>query len=53
MFSFTGLTPEQSQQVIEKWDIQIQLSGRISIVGVNKTNVEKLADAIADVVENY
>ena len=53
MFSFTGQTPEQSQQVIEKWDIQIQLTGRVSIVGVNKTNIEKLADAMADVVKNY
>ena len=53
MFSFTGLNEKQSDVMINKWDIYMLRTGRISMVGVNSQNVKKLAEAIDDAVRNY
>jgi len=52
MFSFTGLTVEQCEKIIGKYHIYMLTNGRISMAGLNKSNVQYLADAIHDVVTN-
>lgn len=51
MFSYTGLTKKQSQTLIDKHAVYLLKSGRISLSGLNKNNIKKVADAIKDVVE--
>ena len=53
MFSFTGLTEKQVEQMIKKHAIYMTKDGRISICGINTKNVEYIAAAIKDVVENF
>lgn len=52
MFSFTGLTPEQSKVMLEKHHVYMLPNGRISMAGVTSANVKYLASAIDDVVRN-
>lgn len=52
MFSFTGLTPEQSKAMVDKHHIYMLDNGRISMAGVTSGNVKYLAQAIDDVVRN-
>ena len=35
MFSFTGLSERQSEEMTEKWHIYMLKSGRISLAGLN------------------
>jgi len=53
MFSFTGLTQKQSQAMISKHHIYMTANGRISIAGLTTNNVEYVANAIKDVIENF
>jgi aspartate/tyrosine/aromatic aminotransferase len=53
MFSFLGLTPKQCEQMIQKHHIYMTGNGRISIAGLTTANVEYVANAIKDVVDNY
>jgi aspartate/tyrosine/aromatic aminotransferase len=53
MFSFTGLTEKQVEQMIKKHSIYMTKDGRISVCGINTKNVEYIAAAIKDVVENF
>lgn len=53
MFSFTGLTEKQVEQMIKKHSIYMTKDGRISVCGINTKNVEYIALAIKDVVENF
>lgn len=53
MFSFTGLSVEQSTAMVEKHHIYMTKNGRISIAGLNEGNVEYVARAIEDVVNNF
>jgi len=53
MFSFTGLTGEQVDQMLKKHSIYMTRDGRISVCGVNSKNVKYIAGAIKDVVANY
>ena len=53
MFSFTGLTEKQVEQMIKKHAIYMTKDGRISVCGINTKNVEYIASAIKDVVENF
>ena len=53
MFSFTGLSLEQSTAMVEKHHIYMTKNGRISIAGLNEGNVEYVARAIEDVVNNF
>lgn len=52
MFSFTGLTPKQCEILSSKHHIYLLSNGRISMCGINSSNIEYLADAINDVVVN-
>jgi len=51
MFCFSGLTPEQVEQMQKKFAIYFTKDGRISMVGVTSKNVEYLAGAIHDVTK--
>lgn len=53
MFSFTGLSVKQCEQMISKHHVYLLKSGRISMSGINTKNVAYLAAAINDVVRNY
>lgn len=53
MFSFLGISPKQCEQMINKHHIYMTMNGRISIAGLNTSNVEYVANAIKDVVDNY
>lgn len=48
MFSYTGLSVKQCNQMIEKWHVYMLTNGRISMAGVNTKNVAYLAKAIDD-----
>ncbi|MCE2570287.1 amino acid aminotransferase [Motilimonas eburnea] len=50
MFSFSGLTPEQVAKLKEEHGIYIVGSGRISVAGMTKSNMEALCEGIAKVV---
>lgn len=52
MFSYTGLTTSQCQKLISKWHCYLLTNGRISMAGINSSNVAYLAQAIHDVVTN-
>jgi aspartate/tyrosine/aromatic aminotransferase len=53
MFSFTGLTPEQSTAMVEKHSIYMTANGRISVCGLTEKNVEYVANAIKECLEKY
>ncbi|KAK4057799.1 aspartate transaminase aat1 [Microbotryomycetes sp. JL221] len=46
MFCYTGLTPEQVQQLTEKHHVYLTKDGRISMAGVTPHNVKHLAESI-------
>ena len=50
MFSFSGLTPDQVAQLRSEFGIYIVGSGRISVAGMTKDNMEPLCEAIAKVL---
>lgn len=50
MFSFSGLTKPQVEQLKERHSIYIVGSGRISVAGMSETNMNRLCNAIADVL---
>eukprot|EP01068_Selenidium_serpulae_P018865 Selendium_serpulae@DN6492_c2_g1_i4.p2 len=52
MFSFTGLSPEQSKQMTDKHHVYMLTNGRISLAGLNQKNTAHVAAAIDDVVRN-
>lgn len=52
MFSFTGLTPAQTEAMRDRHHVYMLSNGRISVAGLNSGNVVKVADAIKDVVES-
>jgi len=52
MFSFTGLSPEQSKAMVEKHHVYMLGNGRVSMAGVTTKNVKYIAGAIDDVVRN-
>ncbi|KAG1685240.1 Aspartate aminotransferase, cytoplasmic [Nymphon striatum] len=53
MFSFTGITPPQVKHLVDDYHIYLLKNGRISMCGVNKNNVDYIANAIKDVVSKY
>ena len=53
MFSFLGLSPKQCEAMIQKHHIYMTSNGRISVAGLTTANVEYVANAIKDVVDNY
>jgi len=52
MFTFTGLTPSQSEAMISKHHVYMTKNGRISIAGLTKANVAYVANAMKDVIQN-
>ncbi|KAL0219880.1 hypothetical protein P9112_005533 [Eukaryota sp. TZLM1-RC] len=50
MFSFTGLNAEQSAKLKKDHHIYLTGNGRISICGINPSNVQYVADCIKQVV---
>jgi aspartate/tyrosine/aromatic aminotransferase len=50
MFSFSGLTPVQVDELKSRHAIYIVNSGRINVAGINEGNVERLCSAIASVL---
>lgn len=52
MFSYTGLSPTQSDAMVDKHHVYMLRNGRISMAGVTSKNVSYLAQAIDDVVRN-
>jgi len=52
MFTFTGLTPKQSEAMITKHHVYMTKNGRISIAGLTRANVAYVAGAIKDVIQN-
>jgi aspartate/tyrosine/aromatic aminotransferase len=52
MFSYTGLSPAQSDSMVDKHHVYMLRNGRISMAGVTSKNVAYLAAAIDDVVRN-
>ena len=52
MFTYTGLSPEQVENMTNKWHIYMTKDGRISLAGLNQAKSEYLAKAIDDSVRN-
>ena len=52
MFSFTGLTTEQSERMVSKHHVYMTKNGRISIAGITSSNVDYVAAAIKEVLDN-
>lgn len=52
MFAYTGLTINQCEYLIEKKNLFLVKSGRISVCGLNKQNVKRAADYIKEAIEN-
>ncbi|XP_055696345.1 aspartate aminotransferase, cytoplasmic-like [Lutzomyia longipalpis] len=50
MFSYTGLSEEQSQRLAREFHIYLPKSGRISLSGLNDRNMEYVAKAIHYVI---
>jgi aspartate aminotransferase len=51
MFCYTGLTPEQVDQLTSKYSVYLTRNGRISIAGISSHNVGYLAKAIHEVTK--
>ncbi|OMJ94533.1 hypothetical protein SteCoe_2317 [Stentor coeruleus] len=52
MFSYTGLTPQQCENMINKWHCYMLKNGRISMSGINSKNVSYVARAIKHSVDH-
>jgi aspartate/tyrosine/aromatic aminotransferase len=50
MFTMTGLTPEQVDQLRIKHSIYMIRSGRINVAGMTESNIEKICQALVDVL---
>ncbi|MGO1247600.1 MAG: amino acid aminotransferase [Oceanisphaera sp.] len=50
MFSFSGLNKAQVERLKDEFAIYIVGSGRISVAGITKSNIDALCDAIAAVI---
>ncbi|KAI6377711.1 Aspartate aminotransferase, mitochondrial [Pyricularia grisea] len=46
MFAYTGLTPEQMEQLAKSHSVYATKDGRISVAGITSENVGRLAEAI-------
>jgi aspartate/tyrosine/aromatic aminotransferase len=53
MFSFTGLTLKQSEQMVSKHHIYMTKNGRISVCGLTQKNCRYVAQCMKDVTDNY
>jgi aspartate aminotransferase, mitochondrial len=46
MFAFTGLSETQCQRLTEEYSIFLTTNGRISMAGLNESNLHYVAEAI-------
>lgn len=53
MFTYTGCTVPQVENMTNKWHVYMTKDGRISLAGLNKAKAEYLARAIDDSVRNF
>jgi aspartate aminotransferase len=53
MFSYTGLTPAQVENMTGKHHIYMTKDGRISLAGLNSAKVDYVAAAMDDSFRNY
>jgi len=51
MFCFTGMKPDQVENIVKKHSVYLTKDGRISIAGISSKNVDYLAHAIHDVTK--
>jgi len=49
MFSYTGLSKEQSQRLTDDFHIYLTLNGRISMCGLTTANIDRFAAAVHEV----
>src|SRR5690606_35460448 len=52
MFSFTGLTPEQVEKLQSKYGIYMVSNSRMCVSGLNSSNIDYVANAMADVLKD-
>merc|ERR1719221_519342 len=52
MFSFTGLSQSQCERLIKEHHIYLLKSGRISMAGLNKSNIGYMVNSVDEVVRN-
>jgi aromatic-amino-acid transaminase len=52
MFSFTGLTPEQVERLQSKYGIYMVSNSRMCVAGLNTSNIDSVANAMADVLKD-
>ncbi|KAK9455688.1 pyridoxal phosphate-dependent transferase [Dipodascopsis uninucleata] len=52
MFSFTGLTPDQVAKITKEYHVYMTSNGRISMAGLNSSNIDYFAHAIDAVVRS-
>ena len=50
MFSFSGLSKLQVDRLRSDYSIYIVGSGRINVAGITENNIERLCDAILEVL---
>jgi aspartate aminotransferase len=53
MFAFTGLTPEQVDQLRDQFKIYMTRDGRISVAGINTNNLKYVAKAFHTVTSKH
>ena len=46
LFAYTGLSAEQCSELVDKFHVYVQLDGRVSVSGINKFNIEYVAEAL-------
>lgn len=51
MFCYTGLNPDQVERITKEFHVYLTKDGRISIAGINSSNVKRLAYAIHQVTQ--
>ncbi|KAI9340725.1 aspartate aminotransferase [Pilaira anomala] len=52
MFCFSGMTPEQVNNIKNDWHVYLTQDGRISMAGISSANVKYLAEAIHNVTKD-
>ena len=52
IFSYTGMTVKQCEVLINKYSIYLLKNGRISMAGITTKNVQYLAEAMKDAINN-
>lgn len=53
MFAFTGLSQEMVEKMTNEYHIYLTKDGRISVAGLNTTNVDYVAEALHAVTKDH